>query len=80
MWSSIKSDINTPPAKLCGSGAVGQVDLRGKVYPYTFVERLRVEKGYATGQFGKLENADNDGLLADKRAFDRYFTGALDRC
>lgn len=74
-FHNIHSDAYTPPAKLCGSGAVGQVGLEEKVYPFTFVEQLRVQKGYTTGQFGKLENADNGGLLNDMRAFDRYFTG-----
>ena len=72
---NIKNAAKTPPAKLCGSGAVGHLDLDGKVYPYTFVEQLRVQKGYTTGQFGKLENSDNEGLLDSFRAFDRYFTG-----
>jgi hypothetical protein len=47
---NIKSDNKSPSAALCGSGAVGQIDLEKKVYPFTFVEKLRVEKGYATGQ------------------------------
>ena len=34
-----------------------------------------MQKGYTTGQFGKLENSDNEGLFHDMRAFDRFFTG-----
>jgi N-acetylglucosamine-6-sulfatase len=72
---NIKSANKSPSSALCGSGAVGQIDLEKKVYPYTFVEKLRVEKGYTTAQFGKLENSDNEGLFDDMRAFDRFFTG-----
>ena len=72
---NIKNDGFSPSEKLCGSGAVGQIDLNDKVYPYTWIEMLRVQKGYTTGQFGKLENSDNGGLENDMRAFDRYFTG-----
>ena len=62
-YHNIASKALTPPSclglaedpngGLClGSGAVGQVDLGGKVWPYIFTKTLR-EAGYRTGLFGK---------------------------
>ena len=55
-FHSIKNAAFSPPASLCGSGAVGHVDLQSKVYPYTFAQALRVQKGYRTALFGKCMN------------------------
>ena len=41
---------------LNSSGARGHLDLGGQVYPFTFAERLRKERRYETGLFGKCMN------------------------
>ena len=50
---NIKNEALSPPSLLCGSGAVGHVDLNNKVYPNIFVQHLRLQKGYTTALFGK---------------------------
>ena len=55
-FHNIKNAAKSPPQLLCGSGAVGHIDLQNKVYPYVFAQRLRVDKGYTTGLFGKCMN------------------------
>ena len=35
-FHNIKNAAKSPPDKLCGSGAVGHIDLENKVYPFTY--------------------------------------------
>lgn len=72
---NIQNTAKTPPATLCGSGAVGHIDLDNKVYPNIFVQHLRVNKGYATGLFGKCMNGGCKNPPAMAGAFDRWFEG-----
>lgn len=81
-FHTIKSNATTPPAKLLGSGAVGHVDLQDKVYPHAFPQRLRQEKGYTTGLFGKCMNGGcgSNGYAGTANfhtmgAFDVWFEG-----
>eukprot|EP01065_Artemidia_motanka_P029313 TRINITY_DN35454_c0_g1_i1.p1 TRINITY_DN35454_c0_g1~~TRINITY_DN35454_c0_g1_i1.p1 ORF type:complete len:616 (+),score=241.61 TRINITY_DN35454_c0_g1_i1:79-1926(+) len=74
-FHNIKNDVGTPPEKLCGSGAVGHVDLEQKVYPYTFAGYLRSQKGYHTGLFGKCMNGNCHNPPSMHGAFDRWFEG-----
>ena len=72
-WRS--SAAKSPPSNLCGSGAVGHVDLQAKVYPNIFARNLREEKGYATGLFGKCMNGGCLNPASMHGAFDRWFEG-----
>ena len=92
-YHNIASKALTPPSclglatdpngGLClGSGAVGQVDLGGKVWPYIFTKTLR-QAGYKTGLFGKCMNGDcgantfaGGKNLHTMGAFDRWFEHA----
>eukprot|EP00038_Savillea_parva_P030217 m.76389 g.76389 ORF g.76389 m.76389 type:complete len:690 (-) comp9057_c0_seq1:74-2143(-) len=74
-FQNIKNDAMTPPSTLCGSGAVGHLDLDNKVYPNTFVQELRLQKGYTTGLFGKCMNGGCKDPPAMAGAFDRWFEG-----
>eukprot|EP01052_Picozoa_sp_SAG31_P039130 SAG31_NODE_5361_length_2588_cov_6.961029_3_plen_365_part_00 len=92
-YHNIASRALTPPSclgggadshgGLClGSGAVGQVDLGAKVWPYLFPTRLRAA-GYRTGLFGKCMNGDcgantfaGGENLHTMGAFDRWFEHA----
>ena len=38
----------------CGCNPVHHIDLGAKVWPNVFAKTLRVERGYATGLFGKV--------------------------
>eukprot|EP00051_Salpingoeca_urceolata_P016041 m.211324 g.211324 ORF g.211324 m.211324 type:complete len:187 (+) comp18574_c0_seq6:684-1244(+) len=74
-FHNIKNDVYTPNNALCGSGAVGHVDLNNKVYPNMFANKLRIEKGYATGLFGKCMNGGCQNPASMAGAFDRWFEG-----
>lgn len=74
-YHNIKNAAKSPPSLLCGSGAVGHLDLDNKVYPNTFIQHLRVQKGYATGLFGKCMNGDCHDPPAMHGAFERWFEG-----
>ena len=74
-YRHVQNEAQTPPSKLCGSGAVGHLDLNGKVYPNTFVRQLREQKGYATGLFGKCMNGNCHNPPSMHGAFDRWFEG-----
>jgi arylsulfatase A-like enzyme len=92
-YHNIASKALTPPSclgsgadsngGLClGSGAVGQVDLGNKVWPFLFPTALR-EAGYKTGLFGKCMNGDcgSNAFAGGKNlhtmgAFDRWFEHA----
>lgn len=74
-YHNIKNNAYTPPSKLCGSGAVGHVDLKQKVYPNVFVRQLREKQGYATGLFGKCMNGNCHNPPEMGGAFDRWFEG-----
>jgi hypothetical protein len=74
-FHNIKNTAKSPPSRLCGSGAVGHIDLEEKVYPYVFAQHLRVEKGYRTGLFGKCMNGGCKDPKSMAGAFDRWFEG-----
>ena len=74
-YHNVKNTAKSPPGKLCGSGAVGHVDLKNKVYPYTFANTLRVQKGYRTGLFGKCMNGGCKNPVEMNGAYDRWFEG-----
>jgi arylsulfatase A-like enzyme len=74
-YHNIKNAAKSPPSNLCGSGAVGHVDLQAKVYPNIFARNLREEKGYATGLFGKCMNGGCLNPASMHGAFDRWFEG-----
>eukprot|EP00041_Stephanoeca_diplocostata_P020019 m.439189 g.439189 ORF g.439189 m.439189 type:complete len:310 (+) comp21448_c0_seq8:671-1600(+) len=74
-FHNIKNSALSPPNTLCGSGAVGHIDLDNKVYPLTFANNLRVQKGYHTGLFGKCMNGGCKDPPAMHGAFERWFEG-----
>ena len=74
-FHNIKNAAKTPPAKLCGSGAVGHIDLENKVYPYTYANVLRTRLGYTTALFGKCMNGGCKNPESMHGAFDRWFEG-----
>jgi len=74
-YHNIANAQRSPPSALCGSGAVGHVDLLHKVYPHTFFRALREQKGYATGLFGKCMNGECKNPAAMAGAVDRWFEG-----
>lgn len=74
-FHNIKNPAKTPPNTLCGSGAVGHIDLKEKVYPNVFARYLREQKGYATGLFGKCMNGFCHNPPEMNGAFDRWFEG-----
>lgn len=80
-FHNIKSEYPTPGA-VVSSGAVHHIDLGHKVWPYVFPTKLREEKGYRTGLFGKCMNLNcgrnkyaNGSNLHTMGAFDRWFEG-----
>ena len=80
-FHNIKSAYPTPGA-VVSSGAIHHVDLGNKVWPYVFPTKLREEKGYTTGLFGKCMNLNcglntyaNGSNLHTMGAFDRWFEG-----
>ena len=80
-FHNIQSNVTTPGPKVTG-GAVGHVDLGGKVWPYVFSKTLRKEKGYVAGMFGKCMNMEcgNNPFAGGKNlhnegAFDAWFEG-----
>mmetsp|Transcript_59848 Transcript_59848/g.165550 ORF Transcript_59848/g.165550 Transcript_59848/m.165550 type:complete len:558 (+) Transcript_59848:34-1707(+) len=79
-FHNIKNGAYTPPRTLCGSGAVGHVDLKRRVYPRTFVRELRRKLGYVTGLFGKCMNGDCHDPPEMHGAFDRWFEGTSFEC
>ena len=74
-YHNVKNEAQTPPDKLCGSGAVGHLDLQEKVYPNIFVRDLREKQGYVTGLFGKCMNGNCHNPPEMHGAFDRWFEG-----
>lgn len=74
-FHNIKNAAFSPPERLCGSGAVGHIDLDNKVYPYTYANTLRTKLGYTTGLFGKCMNGGCKNPAAMHGAFDRWFEG-----
>ena len=74
-YHNVKNEQRSPPSGLCGSGAVGHVDLEHKVWPNVFAQTLRVKKGYTTGLFGKCMNGECHNPPAMNGAFDRWFEG-----
>jgi arylsulfatase A-like enzyme len=74
-YQNVMNTVETPTEELCGSGAAGQVDLKGKVYPNIFVRELREKKGYNTALFGKCMNGNCHNPPEMQGAFDRWFEG-----
>lgn len=74
-FHNIKNAALSPPGKLCGSGAVGHIDLENKVYPHTFANSLRIGKGYHTALFGKCMNGGCNNPGSMNGAFERWFEG-----
>jgi arylsulfatase A-like enzyme len=78
-YQNIASDEATPSPKVSG-GAVGQIDLSGKVWPFVFPTLLRQAKGYVTAEFAKCMNGGcgSDGS-GGKGGKDLHMMGAFDR-
>eukprot|EP01064_Diplonema_japonicum_P029219 TRINITY_DN4663_c0_g3_i2.p1 TRINITY_DN4663_c0_g3~~TRINITY_DN4663_c0_g3_i2.p1 ORF type:complete len:589 (+),score=70.13 TRINITY_DN4663_c0_g3_i2:70-1767(+) len=79
---NIASREKTPSPKVSG-GAVNQIDLGGKVWPYFFAKTLREQKGYVTGLFGKCMNGgcgvNLEGGYNTKPESNPHLDGVFDR-